>query len=538
MQTNEARSHEREQLIGCELRAAFNAGGAAIATTLGMKSEGENVASAIKPQTLRIVMSSALYWAWIFLLYWSPLLLGSGWESLYAKGAAFLGSATAFFIWFVVVRAGRRSLFDRVFSRMLPFVLTPLAGLGALVNALAGPLPLALLLVLWFLAGFGAAFILVRVSHLMFREGQENTSVVMFVMLFVSCLVAVFASQMPISSVGAAVTMALLPVASFSFVQVRKRVPSATDELDDIDAPESKSRVFEGDSPSRRSFFVSLVQMFFYSMAFSFALLTGLYSSGGDMSSMYVWFGVFLAGIVVMFYGMWFHRRVKVDLMQLILLGVAVVGLAPFALANVLPAEVRYASCVLLMLGFTSYDMLGLSHLLSTISAQDVSFTRYFVLGRFGNAFGVFAGWALAAASLAATSLLENQLVAQALPLVLIVVLTVLVMVCSYWGQWGSGKASKDAAAVDSIGVWRRSCEDLCDAFGLSSREREVFALCAKGRDSAYICSALYISAHTVKSHVYHIYNKMDIHSQQELISMVEQRAEDLKKGASQESKG
>lgn len=496
------------------------------------------MASAIKPQTLRMIMSSALYWAWIFLLYWSPLLLGSGWDSLYAKGAAFLGSAAAFFIWFAVVRAGKRSLFDRVFSRMLPFVLTPLAGLGALANALAGPLPLVLLLALWFLAGFGAAFILVRVSHLMFKEGQENTSFVMFVMLFVSCLVAVFASQMPVASVGAGVAMAVLPIVSFSFVHVKKRAPGEPASLDDVDAPGSGSRVFEGDSPSRRTFFVSLVQMFFYSMAFSFALLTGLYSSGGDMSPMYVWFGVFLAGIVVMFYGMWFHRRVKVDLMQLILLGFAVVGLAPFALGNVIPAEARYASCVLLMLGFASYDMLGLSRLLSTISAQDVSFTRYFVLGRFGNAFGVFAGWALAAASLAATGLLENQLVTQALPLVLIVVLTVLVMVCSYWGQPGSGKPGKDEAAVDSVGVWRRSCEDLCDAFGLSSREREVFALCAKGRDSAYICSALYISAHTVKSHVYHIYNKIGIHSQQELISMVEQRAEELKREASQEPKG
>ncbi|MEI3230468.1 MAG: hypothetical protein V8S24_03975 [Gordonibacter pamelaeae] len=41
-----------------------------------------------------------------------------------------------------------------------------------------------------------------------------------------------------------------------------------------------------------------------------------------------------------------------------------------------------------------------------------------------------------------------------------------------------------------------------------------------------------------MKSHVYHIYDKMGIHSQQELISMVEQRAEELKREASQEPKG
>ncbi|MEI3230469.1 MAG: hypothetical protein V8S24_03980 [Gordonibacter pamelaeae] len=151
---------------------------------------------------------------------------------------------------------------------------------------------------------------------------------------------------------------------------------------------------------------------------------------------------------------------------------------------------------MLLMLGFTSYDMLGLSRLLSTIAAQDVSF--YAVLcwdvSATRSACSPGGRWR-PRRSRRAPACLKTSSSPRRCRSCSSWCLRVLVMACSYWGQPGSGKPGKDEAAVDSVGVWRRSCEDLCDAFGLSSREREVFALCAKGRDSAYICSALYISA-------------------------------------------
>lgn len=496
--------------------------------------------SMIKPQILRIIMSSSLYWAWIFLLYWSPLLLGSGQASLYAKGASFLGSAVSLFIWFMIVRAGRRTLSDRLFSRLAPYFLTPLAGLVALVDAAVVTVPLPVLLVAWFLTGLGAAFILVRVSHLLFWEGQESTSFIIFVMLFISCLIALFSSLMP-GGIIASITMSVMPLASFLLVSVGRPAPGMPCSPPDVvdvgpdgslvahaEGGGRSERAAFGDTISRRTFFVSLMQMFFYSMAFSFALITGLYSSGEGMSSMYVWFGAFLGGFLMMAYSMWLHRYASGDLMQLVLLGITVVGLAPFTLGSILPDEARFASCVLFMFGFTSYDMLGLSRLLSTISAQGISFARYFTLGRFGNALGMFAGWLLAAASFAATNMLQDQIITQALPLALIIGLVVLVMVCSYWRPSSEGETRSDIG-MNQRGVWRRSCESLCDDSSLSSREREVFALCAKGRDTAYICSALYISTHTVKSHIYHIYGKMSIHSQQELISLVEKRAEELK---------
>lgn len=46
--------------------------------------------------------------------------------------------------------------------------------------------------------------------------------------------------------------------------------------------------------------------------------------------------------------------------------------------------------------------------------------------------------------------------------------------------------------------------------------------LLAKGRGIEHIQGKLCISGHTVKSHVYNIYRKMDINSREELLDAVE----------------
>lgn len=58
--------------------------------------------------------------------------------------------------------------------------------------------------------------------------------------------------------------------------------------------------------------------------------------------------------------------------------------------------------------------------------------------------------------------------------------------------------------------------------YGISEREREVVELMVRGRSATYIAEALYVSKSTVQSHSKAIYKKLDIHSKQELISMVE----------------
>ncbi|HEX6208403.1 MAG TPA: response regulator transcription factor, partial [Actinomycetota bacterium] len=60
-------------------------------------------------------------------------------------------------------------------------------------------------------------------------------------------------------------------------------------------------------------------------------------------------------------------------------------------------------------------------------------------------------------------------------------------------------------AAGDALGVGR-----------LTPREREVLSLVARGLDNARIANALYLSPHTVRTHVGNILRKLEVHSRAE----------------------
>ena len=55
---------------------------------------------------------------------------------------------------------------------------------------------------------------------------------------------------------------------------------------------------------------------------------------------------------------------------------------------------------------------------------------------------------------------------------------------------------------------------------GLSVRETEVLGYLARGRSQPYIRDTLVLSKNTVASHVKHIYQKLDVHSRQELLDL------------------
>ena len=56
----------------------------------------------------------------------------------------------------------------------------------------------------------------------------------------------------------------------------------------------------------------------------------------------------------------------------------------------------------------------------------------------------------------------------------------------------------------------------------LSRREREVAALVARGYSVAAISRKLFISENTVRGHTKNIYRKLDVHSKQQLVDLVD----------------
>jgi DNA-binding CsgD family transcriptional regulator len=67
-----------------------------------------------------------------------------------------------------------------------------------------------------------------------------------------------------------------------------------------------------------------------------------------------------------------------------------------------------------------------------------------------------------------------------------------------------------------------RQCLRLANDHALSPRETEIMMLLARGRNAERISDILGISSHTAKTHICSIYRKLDVHSPQELLDMVE----------------
>jgi DNA-binding CsgD family transcriptional regulator len=89
--------------------------------------------------------------------------------------------------------------------------------------------------------------------------------------------------------------------------------------------------------------------------------------------------------------------------------------------------------------------------------------------------------------------------------------------------RWGAAFLEGDAA--DTAILRKQEIADRCDElsrhFGLTARESEVLLLLAQRKTAGVIERELFIANGTAKAHIRHIYQKLDIHSRDELFDML-----------------
>ncbi len=78
------------------------------------------------------------------------------------------------------------------------------------------------------------------------------------------------------------------------------------------------------------------------------------------------------------------------------------------------------------------------------------------------------------------------------------------------------------AVPAQDKGFLRERCFEASEQYGLSTRQFEVLCLIAQGRNAEYVANTLTISVSTAQTHIRNIYQKLDVHSRQELIDMIE----------------
>lgn len=97
----------------------------------------------------------------------------------------------------------------------------------------------------------------------------------------------------------------------------------------------------------------------------------------------------------------------------------------------------------------------------------------------------------------------------------------VAVLMAVVWRTWQTGHEAEASTPVNDLA---EACALIAAERNLSPREAEVLALLAEGRSRTFIMEKLVISDATVKSHTNHIYQKLGVHSKQDLITMVRER--------------
>jgi DNA-binding NarL/FixJ family response regulator len=78
----------------------------------------------------------------------------------------------------------------------------------------------------------------------------------------------------------------------------------------------------------------------------------------------------------------------------------------------------------------------------------------------------------------------------------------------------------------------QRSCSALAEQYALTGREGEILFLLARGRTAQHIAASLVVAPTTVKTHQRSIYSKLDVHSQQELLTLIEKTIDQQREGS------
>ena len=158
------------------------------------------------------------------------------------------------------------------------------------------------------------------------------------------------------------------------------------------------------------------------------------------------------------------------------------------------------------------------------------------MMGSLSYHYGVSAIWlfgierGVRAIAMVSGRLLDGALVAAGFSVAPLVVMAVLVAtfmvaserrVSSPWGVQLREEESEEAREAARRNALMGRCEELAHGCGLSQREEEVLLLLVEGKTAGEIAHELLVANGTVKAHVGHIYQKLDVHSREELLERV-----------------
>ncbi|MDR1083192.1 MAG: helix-turn-helix transcriptional regulator [Coriobacteriales bacterium] len=218
--------------------------------------------------------------------------------------------------------------------------------------------------------------------------------------------------------------------------------------------------------------------------------------------------------------------KVGITISQRVLLVVTVAAclIIPFG-----PPMLKAAGICLIVASWAAFNAINWALLVQRGVSHKAFVFFSIASGASVSTFGFLLGW-LIALVYAYTGFSELFLTPILLLLVFLLVFVVMLFYpeSRHHGTLETIDVEQDALQVpaNEIGekaLFRMRCEKVAELYHLSPREQDVLNYLARGRNANYIQKELCVSSHTAKSHIYNIYRKLDIHSQQKLMDFIEE---------------
>ena len=192
------------------------------------------------------------------------------------------------------------------------------------------------------------------------------------------------------------------------------------------------------------------------------------------------------------------------------------------------PLPCQVACACLCIAAWAAFTTANYAHIVKKSAAGwTVPVFRQLPARLFMGSSGFACGWLLSFATMLAFGTHAEAFTPLQLAMAFVLVFVVMVFFPASANHGENPALPRTPAPVTVPGVTESElfdlkCTEAAKRYRLSPRETDILCYLAKGRNAAYIQGKLCISPHTVKSHIYSIYRKFDIHSQQKLMDFIE----------------
>ena len=460
------------------------------------------------------ILALATYWAWIFSIFHASVLNPFGdvsFNSYLALCVVAAGASALSMVVFVLLGRYLQNVIDKTWFTLVLVALSALMGVPALVARLGGEPSFLQALLAWGVSAFSSSFVYLKTGpFFVWLKRAKLMRSIALAFLVASFLYLLTLFLAPVASIG---TVMAFP--AFSILcshAVNRRIGTKRSDV----TVEPYGIYIRTTLARLRDIVPTIPRTLLYTLVFGVTSCTVLNLAVKEDLVVIIGVSILVSSVIFAIYALSQNAEIDSGRYRTLLLPLIAIAVLPFPYVSDM---YQIFFLALIVFGFTSYDAITWGDLADEIRDRQLPIYVSFAAPTIGNFAGIFVGWGVGVL-LRSTLGSEEFGTGFAVFSIVAVIALVILLVSDLIRAEQDEVAEPHADAF--LNKWSAACDEIAQACELTNQEKKIYVMLARGRNQRYIASELVISPHTVKTHTYHIYRKIGVHSQQELIDMVE----------------